>query len=90
MYGCAHENDALEAYKLRMSKHSDFSIRQCGFFVDQDASYVGDAHLTLYVECTCCGYGLVEVKCPICAKNVSTLKQVAKTKQGFVYVCMIL
>lgn len=84
-YGCAHEDDALQAYKASMSKpskHRDFSIQRCGLFVDSDAHYIGASPDAL-VQCSCCGLGVVEVKCPFCAKDASTLEEVAQRQSNF-------
>ena len=68
-YGCEHERDAREEYKSGMiTKHPEFEIIPCGFFVDNRRSYVGASPDAL-VECTCCGKGVVEIKCPLCAKS---------------------
>lgn len=72
-YGCQHEKDAREEYKSRMLRlHAGFVVTPCGFFVDREASYIGASPDAL-VECTCCGLGVVEIKCPWCAKDVESL-----------------
>ena len=65
-----------------ITKHPGFEIIPCGFFVDNRRSYVGASPDTL-VECTCCGKGVVEIKCPLCVKNVESLNDIAEKKKQF-------
>ena len=81
-YGCANEKEAIEAYKLRMMGHSSFTVKSCGFIVNQESPFLGASPDSL-VECTCCGYGVLEVKCPFRAKEVYSLEQVAKQQKDF-------
>ena len=82
-YGCKHEKDAREQYKSQMvGKHSDFKITPCGFFVDLKIPYIGASPDGL-VECTCCGKGVVEIKCPYCAKDADSLNEVADKRKNF-------
>lgn len=62
-YGCTHEKEAIEAYKSKMTGHSGFNIKSCGFIVDKEVPFLGVSPDGL-VECTCYGYGVLEVKCP--------------------------
>lgn len=76
-YGCAHEKEALEQYKAIISpKHTGFNVKQCGLFLDEDHPYLGASPDAL-VECTCCGLGVVEVKCPWCARDAESLDELA-------------
>ena len=43
-------------------------ILKAGLFVDTSQPYIG-ATPDGTVTCTCCGKGLLEVKCPHCAKD---------------------
>ena len=82
-YGCKHEKDAREQYKSQMvGKHSDFKITPCGFFVDLKIPYIRASPDGL-VECTCCGKGVVEIKCPYCAKDADSLNEVADKHKNF-------
>lgn len=64
------------------ASHSDFSIKQCGFYVHTEVPYLG-ASPDGVVECSCCGAGVVEIKCPWCAKNANSLQEVAQSKKNF-------
>ena len=65
-----------------MSSHSGFSIRQCGFVVDQDTPFLGSSP-DGFVECDCCGRGVVEVKCLLRAEEAGSLEMVAKKHKNF-------
>ena len=43
--------------------HSSISVRECGLFVHPEHSYMA-ASPDGVVSCTCCGEGLLEIKCP--------------------------
>ena len=45
-------------------------ITPCGFVVSVHEPYVG-ASPDAFVECKCCGLGVVEVKCPSCARSTA-------------------
>lgn len=81
-YGCKHEEEAREKYKERMSQHINFSIKPCGLFVDKDVPYLGASPDGL-VECSCCGRGVMEIKCPWCAKDAASLDDVAEHRKNF-------
>ena len=74
--------EAIEAYKSKMTGHSGFIIKSCGFIVDKEAPFLGASPDAL-VECTCCGYGVLEVKCPFSAKEAESLRQVAEQQKDF-------
>ena len=76
-YGCQHEKDATTEYKSQSIKqHMNFEIKQCGFFVDSKAPYVGATPDGL-LSCSCCGMGVLETKCPFCARKADSLSDVA-------------
>ncbi|XP_038064512.1 uncharacterized protein LOC119734942 [Patiria miniata] len=68
-WGCQHEKDAVESYtKCQSSNHDNLHVRDVGLYICPDLPFLGaspDAHIT----CTCCGDGLLEVKCPFCVKD---------------------
>ncbi|KAK7893342.1 hypothetical protein WMY93_022494 [Mugilogobius chulae] len=67
-WGCAHEKDALERYKMEMKTlHASFSIQDSGFVINPKYPYMGATPDSL-VSCECCGNGCVEVKCPFCLR----------------------
>lgn len=69
-WGCDHEQSALEAYKIKSAlNHSDLKITPAGLFLDVEKPYIGASPDSL-VSCSCCGQGIVEVKCPfVCCKD---------------------
>ena len=82
-YGSTHEDQAIEAYKSRMDGHVGLNIKACGLFVDRKAPYLGASPDAL-VHCTCCGLGIVEVKCPWSARDAASLEEVAEQQKDFV------
>jgi len=42
--------------------------RKCGLFLHETKQFLG-ASPNLLVECSCCGKGILEVKCPCCIAN---------------------
>lgn len=70
-WGCSHEKEALETYKSTMQwDHANFKISRCGFFISVDEPHLGASPDSL-VSCTCHGSGVVEVKCPYCARDMA-------------------
>ena len=66
-YGCEHEHKAVDAYKLKqLQLHQELKIIPAGFVV-----YLILVHhqTHTYVECLCCGPGVLEVKCPYCMRT---------------------
>ena len=87
VYGCQHEIDAREDYKSKMiMQHADFEIKPCGLFVDGKDSYIGATPDGL-IKCTCCGMGVLEIKCPFCAREADTLSDVADQRKQFCKLC---
>ena len=73
-YGCEHEKTAREQYKSELQgKHSSFKVSPCVFFVDKATQYIGASPDGL-VECNCCHQGVVEIKCPHCAKDAEYMR----------------
>ena len=68
-WGCSHEKEARDQFSARMSSiHRDFKIGDTGFFIDSENPYLG-ASPDGIVKCSCCGKGVIEVKCPYCKRN---------------------
>ena len=55
----------LETFKRN---HKDVKYRECGLFIHETKQFLG-ASPDLLVECSCCGKGILEVKCPFCFAN---------------------
>ena len=63
-WGSSHEAHALEIYKLsERDRHDCFTISSSGLVVNSNWPHFG-ASLDAIVTCTCCGKGVVEIKCP--------------------------
>ena len=70
-WGCSHEKQALESYKSAMQHdHENFRVAPCGFFISVDSPHLGASPDGL-VSCDCHGLGIVEVKCPYSARNIT-------------------
>ena len=65
------KKDALQAYETQMSaSHKGLRISSCGFFVSVKQPFLGASPDAL-INCTCCGQGIIEIKCPFCASETS-------------------
>ena len=81
-WGCQHEKDALTAYKTKTAaSHGNLNVTLCGFFVSSEHPFLGASPDAL-TECECCGQGVVEVKCPLCARE-SSFAEAARDNRNF-------
>ena len=63
-YGCKHEDEARSIYsEVMKSNHSSFTLKPSGLLLDPSSPFVG-ASPDGIVECSCCGCGVLEIKCP--------------------------
>ena len=70
-WGLEHEQTARDCYvKLFEPNHCDFKVTDSGFVISTTHPYLG-ASPDGNINCTCCGYGVLEVKCPFKAVNKS-------------------
>ncbi|XP_043227776.1 uncharacterized protein LOC122384449 [Amphibalanus amphitrite] len=68
-WGCKHEQKGLSAYNaLQEGKHRDWELQACGLFIDKEHGFLAATPDSL-VTCSCCGNGVVEVKCSYCHKD---------------------
>ena len=68
-YGCDHEHKAVDAYKLKqLQLHLELKIVLSGFVVYLDKACFGASSDT-YVDCSCYGPGVLEVKCLLCMRT---------------------
>ncbi|KAH9379544.1 hypothetical protein HPB48_004257 [Haemaphysalis longicornis] len=82
-YGRETEAEALLKYKsLSEKQHEDVTFKEAGLFVRTEHVYLG-ATPDLLVECSCCGAGVVEVKCPWKVKD-GQLSDLLSDKNGCV------
>ena len=64
------EEEARQHYleeKKRLG-HKDVKVEPCGLFVIQNKSFLG-ASPDAVVSCSCCGKGVLEIKCPYSIAN---------------------
>ena len=78
-YGCEHEKDAVKQYiKNMQGDHNEFSVTPAGSVVSTlKPMYV--ASPDSFTECSCCGAGVLEVKCPYCVQHTSLEDEVEKS-----------
>lgn len=50
--------------------HSDVLLETAGFRISVSHPFIG-ASPDGYVSCSCCGSGVIEIKCPFCTKDLS-------------------
>ena len=63
-YGRSFEPVAMDNYLVLVKpQHENLTFRECGLFVHLENAYLG-ASPDLLVDCSCCGAGLLEIKCP--------------------------
>ena len=68
-WGCKHEDTARKEYSEKMAEsHENFTIHDSGFVIHPDYPHIG-ATPDAMVSCDCCGCGVVEIKCPYCARD---------------------
>lgn len=70
---------AAKQHYIRMMKgnHTNFHAQDCGIFIHPQHSYIGDSP-DMLISCSCCGDGLLEVKCPIIAPCNVCLPNICK------------
>ena len=67
-HGREMEPIAKESYmKSYRFSHSNVSFQECGLFIYKEAPFLS-ASPDMLVSCSCCGDGLLEVKCPLVGK----------------------
>ena len=81
-YGCTHEETTRSAYmKARGPLHGNLKVADAGFRISTLYPLIG-ASLDGYVTCNCCAQpGILEIKCPLCAKSGTDLT--ADEMKGF-------
>ena len=69
LYGCKHEDEAVDKYRLvAVQKHKNLKITPADLVLKCQKACFG-ASPDSYVECDCCGLGVLEAKCPYCAQD---------------------
>jgi len=70
-YGRQHEDDALRMYSIGMqNNHNCFELKKSGLILDPNNPFIGASPDGVF-SCSCCGKGVVEVKCPFSCKDKS-------------------
>ena len=70
-YGCDHENVAREKFITEHSKiHESFFVIKCGLILHPSYPFFG-ASPDGIVNCSCCGAGTLEIKCPFRCRHQS-------------------
>ena len=68
-WGHDNEDHAREKYKISMEPHHEsFSVQSAGLLVSTKFPFLG-ASPDGVISCTCCGTGLLEIKCPYKYRN---------------------
>ena len=68
-YGCQHEDTARSAYaEIMTQNHQSFILKQSGLLIDPANPFIG-ASPDGIVHCSCCGTGVLEIKCPYSCKE---------------------
>lgn len=62
-WGLEHEAAAIASYAEEMKNHTNFSHQRTGVYLSEKYPHMA-ASPDSCVSCTCCGMGIVEVKCP--------------------------
>ena len=80
-WGKQHEKGALASYEqVQAPQHTGFSVQNVGVYVSTETPYVA-ASPDGCVSCGCCGRGVLEIKCPFKARNL-TLDEFLADKQS--------
>ncbi|XP_038045000.1 uncharacterized protein LOC119725695 isoform X1 [Patiria miniata] len=68
-WGCSHEIEARQAYVERMGEvHHNFDVKDSGLVINTSCPHIG-ASPDGRISCDCCGEGVLEIKCPFCARD---------------------
>jgi hypothetical protein len=68
-WGCTHERAGKMEYgNTAKLTHASFSIADSGLHINPLYPHIGASPDGL-VNCHCCGFGIVEIKCPYCSKD---------------------
>ena len=62
-HGKRFEEKARQLYLKTMNNHDNLSSEMAGFVIDSTIPFIG-ASPDGFVNCQCCGKGLIEIKCP--------------------------
>ncbi|XP_060771536.1 uncharacterized protein LOC132882266 [Neoarius graeffei] len=81
-WGCQHENEARNVYKAHVAmQHRDFMVEDSGLIINPDYPHLG-ASPDGKIKCSCCGMGILEIKCPHCKRGASVVFSNSKSSTG--------
>ena len=60
-----------------MSTHKDLVVSQCGLYIDESRPYIAATPDGL-IWCSCCGKGVLEIKCPYSYRDVPVEKMASE------------
>ena len=70
-WGCRHEEQARREYEsIAQIQHIDLSISKSGLVVHVSYPFMGGSPDGI-INCECCGFGMLEVKCPYSCRDTS-------------------
>jgi len=82
IWGCKHEKSARDLYyKNAALKHRNLKIEDSGLVINPRWPFIG-ASPDGFINCDCCGRGVVEIKCPYCHRN-DTIESAVKEDKNF-------
>ena len=80
-WGCKHEKVAQEIYyNTSKSKHNNLCLTESGLVISSQWPFIG-ASPDGVINCTCCGQGVLEIKCPYCHRENDLRTAAAKDNQ---------
>ncbi len=78
-WGVKNEKTAIAEYKCRqMKSHSGFSVSSSGFVMHSSYTHIGASPDSI-ATCSCCGKGVIEVKCPFNCQRMTFLEAAANS-----------
>ena len=81
------EADALHMHKDSMqATHDFFELKKCGLVLDSENPFIG-ASPDGIISCSCCGEGVVEVKCPFSCRDKS-FDEAVKDREFWTLSCL--
>ena len=81
-WGCKHEKQVREMYlAVNKLKHHDLSVTDSGLVINPEWPFIG-ASPDGFIDCTICGKGVIEIKCPYCHRGTD-VQTAAVIDSGF-------
>jgi (S)-2-hydroxy-acid oxidase len=68
-------------FEYQKVRHVDFTMQECGLFVSEKVPYVG-ASPDAVTQCTCCGRGIFETKCPYSLRDGDRIQSLPYMRDG--------